>query len=98
LALALPSRFSESFAMGLPSQPVTLDVEQLGELNRKLSSMSHDIRNSLSLVVAAAELIRQKPDLIEKMMPRVAEQPAKISAAIDKFRTEFETAFGITRP
>ena len=84
--------------MGLPTEPVTLNLEQLGELNRKLSNMSHDIRNSLSLIVASAELIKQRPDLFEKMMPRLSESPAKISAAIDKFRAEFETALGITRP
>ena len=84
--------------MGLPTEPVTLNVEQLGELNRKLSSMSHDIRNSLSLIVASAELMRQKPDLVAKMMPRIAEQPARISECIDKFRADFERAFGITRP
>ena len=84
--------------MGLPSEPVTLNAEQLGELNRKLSTMSHDIRNSLSLIVASAELIRQRPDLFDKMVPRIADSPAKISAAVDKFRAEFEQTFGITRP
>ena len=84
--------------MGLPTEPVTLNVEQLGELNRKLSTMSHDVRNCLSLIVASAELMRQKPDLIAKMMPRISEQPARISESIDKFRVEFERAVGITRP
>jgi hypothetical protein len=84
--------------MGLPSQPVTLNTEQLGELNRKLSSMSHDIRNSLSLIVASAELIKAKPDLFEKMMPRISEAPAKIQAAVEKFRAEFEQTMGITKP
>jgi len=41
--------------MGLPIQPVTLTVEQLGELNRQLGNMRHDINNNLSLIVAAAE-------------------------------------------
>jgi len=90
--------FSECLAMGLPNEPVTLNVEQLTELNRKLSNMSHDVRNSLSLIVASAELLRQKPQLFEKMMPRIAEQPARISECIDKFRADFETTFGITRP
>jgi hypothetical protein len=84
--------------MGLPSQPVTLNTEQLGELNRKLSNMSHDIRNSLSLIVASAELIRAKPDLFEKMMPRISEAPSKIQAAVEKFRAEFEQTMGITKP
>jgi len=83
--------------MGLPSQPVTLTVEQLGELNRKLSNMRHDINNNLSVLVAAAELIRHRPHLAEGMLQRLVEQPAKISESISKFSIEFERAFGITR-
>jgi hypothetical protein len=60
--------------------------------------MSHDIRNALSLIVASTELIRQRPDLFEKMMPRIADSPAKIFGSVDKFRAEFEQAFGITKP
>jgi hypothetical protein len=84
--------------MGLPTEPVTLSIEQLDDLNRKLSNMCHDIRNSLSLVAAASELIRQKPELTERMMSRVVDQPAKISGVMDHFRAEFEKALGITRP
>jgi len=84
--------------MGLPSEPVTLTVEQLGELNRQLANMRHDINNSLSLVVAAAELIRHKPAVAERMMATLSEQPGKITACLNKFSTTFEQAFGITRP
>lgn len=84
--------------MALPSQPVTLNVEQLAELNRKLSTMRHDINNHLSLVVAALELIRHKPQMAERMLATLGEQPARITEAVGKFSTEFERAFGITRP
>jgi len=84
--------------MALPSQPVTLTVEQLGELNRQLGNMRHDINNNLSLIVAAAELIRHKPQVAERMMATLAEQPGKITAAMNKFSTSFEQTFGITRP
>lgn len=84
--------------MGLPTEAVTLSAEQLAELNRRLSNMSHDIRNALSLIVASAELIRQKPELMDKMMPRISDAPGKISTCIDAFRAEFEKTFGITRP
>jgi len=45
---------ANALRMGLPTEPVTLNAEQLSELNRKLSNMSHDVRNSLSLIVASA--------------------------------------------
>jgi hypothetical protein len=46
--------------MAFPTEPVTLSVGQLQELNRKLSDMRHDINNHLSLMVAALELIRYR--------------------------------------
>lgn len=84
--------------MGLPSQPVTLSIEQLDELNRKLSTMRHDINNHLSLIMAAVELIRYKPQMADRMMATLAEQPPKITESLRKFSAEFEQSFGITRP
>jgi cob(I)alamin adenosyltransferase len=84
--------------MGLPSQPVTLTVEQLEELNKKLSTMRHDINNNLSLIMAAVELIRYKPQMAERMMVTLSEQPPKITESLKKFSSEFEQTLGITRP
>ena len=84
--------------MALPNQPVTLSVAQLDELNHKLSNMRHDINNNLSLIMAALELIRYKPQMAEKMMVTLGEQPAKITESVNKFSVEFERTFGITRP
>src|SRR5438445_814710 len=76
--------------MGLPTQPVTLTTEQLGELNGKLSNMRHDINNNLSLIMAAVELIRHKPHLSERMLATLVEQPASFRDAMagqsDKIR------------
>jgi len=46
--------------MAFPTEPVTLTVGEVQELNRKLSDMRHDINNHLSLMVAALELIRYR--------------------------------------
>ena len=83
--------------MALPSEPVTLTVTQLDELNRKLSTMRHDINNHLSLIVAAVELMRHKPQMAERMVATVAEQPARITESVRRFSTEFEQIMGITR-
>ena len=58
--------------MGLPSQPVTLTVAQIDELNRKLSTMRHDVNNNLSLIMAALELMRYKPETAPRMARRIA--------------------------
>jgi hypothetical protein len=84
--------------MGLPEKPVTLTVQQIGELNQKLSNLRHDINGDLALVVAAAELIKLNPDLKEKMLTTLMEQPPKIRERCDKFSAEIERILGITKP
>jgi hypothetical protein len=84
--------------MRMPSQPISLSVEEIKELNHKLAVLRHDINNNLSLIMAATELIRHKPQSAERMVVTLAEQPRKITAAMAKFSSEFEQAFGITRP
>jgi hypothetical protein len=83
--------------MGLPTEPVTLSVEQLGELNKKLSTMRHDLNNHLSLIIAAVDLIKHKPQTTERMMKTLSDQPAKITEALNRFSAEFERTLGITR-
>ena len=83
--------------MPLPEQPTSLTVEQIAELNGKLSTMRHDINNHLSLMVAAVELIKHNPDGFNRMVGVLIEQPPKISEAIRGFSAEFEKAVGVTR-
>ena len=83
--------------MGLPNQPVTLSVEQIDDLNRKLSDTRHAINNNLSLIMAAVEVIRFKPDMIEKMIASITDQPPKVVNQINQFSADFEKLLGITR-
>lgn len=77
---------------------MTLTVEQIEELNRKLSHMRHDVNNNLSLILAALELMRYKPETTERMMTTLAEQPPKVTKTVADFSTEFEKVLNITRP
>lgn len=83
--------------MGLPTNPVTLSVEDVEQLNRKLSTMRHDINNHLSLIVAATELIKLKPEMAARMCATLGEQPPKITNELAKFSAEFERTVGITK-
>ena len=83
--------------MGIPKQPIELTPDQIEELNKKLSTMRHNINNYLSLVVAATELMRYKPDMIDKMVVTVGDQPNRIIEEVRLFSKEFETALSITR-
>ena len=83
--------------MGLPEQPVTLSVEQIAELSQLLSALRHDINGDLALVVAAAELLKLNPDLKERMLTTLLEQPPKIRERTDKFSAELEKLLQITK-
>lgn len=83
--------------MVLPDKTVTLTAEEVAELNKKLSTMRHDINNNLSLVMAAVELVRLKPEVIDRIVSTLSEQPTKISETMSKFSAEFEKTLGIKR-
>ena len=83
--------------MPLPNQPVTLNVEQIAELQKKLATLRHDVNNDLTLVTAAVEIIRRKPESAERMWKGLAEKPQKIADAVTQFSRELEIALGITR-
>ena len=83
--------------MAVPTVPVTLTPEQLKELNQHLSHMRHEINNQLALIVAAVELMRFKPDLRERMLETLGQQPPRIAAEVAKYSAEFERAFGFAR-
>ncbi len=84
--------------MSLPIEPVTLSVEQIGELNKKLADLRHDINNYVSLILASLELLRRRPESAERMMANLGEQPPKIITAVKKFSDDLEAALRITRP
>jgi hypothetical protein len=84
--------------MALPTEPVTLSVTQIEELSRKLSNLRHDINGDLALVVAAAELIKLNPEIVQRMLSTLLEQPPKIRDKVDRFSVELEKTIGIQPP
>jgi TolA-binding protein len=84
--------------MPLPNEPVTLTAEQIRQLNEKLVTMRHDVNNQLSLMMAAMEIIRRKPEAAERMWAALGEQPAKLGEAVGQFARELEAILHITRP
>lgn len=80
-----------------PCQPAALTSTQVEALNKQLATMRHDINNYLSLMMAAVELVRRKPEAAERMAHTLTEQPMKVTEAMKKFSSEFETTLGIRR-
>ncbi len=83
--------------MALPDKTVALAPEQIAELNRKLSAMRHNVNNHLAMIVAAAELQKRKPELTERMLENILQQPDRIISEVRSFSDEFEATLGITR-
>lgn len=85
-------------AMATKASSVTLTPEQVEELNKKFSTLRHDVNNNLSLIVAAAELIKYNPSSSARMANTLVEQPQKITDHLARFSAEFEKTLGIHRP
>ena len=83
--------------MALPDKPIALEPQQIEELNKKLSTMRHNVNNYLALVVAASELMKRKPDLAPRMLENIMQQPERVIAEMKTFSEEFEAALGISR-
>jgi len=84
--------------MPVPNEAVTLSVEQIRELNQKLADLRHDVNNSLSLMTAAVELIKRRPQNAANMWDTLIEQSGKITGTISQFSRDLEAALHITRP
>ena len=93
----LPPNINDYFIMAKPTEPVALSMEQIGELNQKLSELRHDMNNSLSLIAATVALIRHRPTVTEQMWNTLTEQPRKISESFSQFTRDLEAVLHITR-
>ena len=83
--------------MCLPEKPVTLTPEQISDINRKMSDFRHDVNNHLALIVAGIELLRLKPDMTERVIANMQQQPQKIMDQIKDFSDVLEQILGICR-
>ena len=96
--LDFPKNAAKMACMALPTEPVTLSVEQIRELNQKLSTLRHDVNGKLGLITLALGALQLKPEEGKRWMSIMGEQPQKIVADLTQFSTEIETALRITRP
>jgi hypothetical protein len=83
--------------MAVPEQAITVTPQQIEQLHQKLAKMRHNVNNNLSLVVAALELIRRKPEMAERLLDNISQQPEKIITELKAFSEEFEKALNISR-
>jgi hypothetical protein len=86
--------FSSSYK---PNGPVTLTEEQIVALHGELRKMRHDVNGRLANIVAAAELIRLRPDSAAERLKLLVEQPMKAAETLAEFSRQFETRLGLAR-
>ncbi len=60
--------------------------------------MRHNVNNQLSLIMAATELIRRRPENSERMWTTLSDQPHKIAESITQFYNDFEATFRNSKP
>jgi hypothetical protein len=77
--------------------PVTLSEEQILALHQKLRDMRHDVNGRLANIVAAAELMRLRPESAAERLAMLLEQPHKAAESIADFSKEFETLLCLKR-
>ena len=83
--------------MGLPTQSVTLSPQEVAALHQRLADARHNINNHLALVVASLELLRRRPDAMDRVMDNLSRQPQRIVDDLRDFTQSFEAAMQITR-
>ena len=77
--------------------PVTLSEEQILILHEKLRTMRHDVNGRLANIVAAAELMRMRPDTAAQRLQMLLDQPHKAAESMAEFSRDFEAIFGLKR-
>jgi len=80
-----------------PAGPVTLTEEEILNLHQRLRDMRHDVNGRLANIVAAAELIRLRPDTTEERLKMLLDQPRKAADSLADFSREFEMRLGLSR-
>ena len=76
-----------------PGGPVSLNERQIVALHSQLRTMRHDVNGRLANIVAAAELMRLRPETAAERLAMLLEQPHKAAESIAEFSRAFEAAF-----
>ncbi len=83
--------------MAAPKEPVTLTPEQVEHLRVRLSDLRHNVNNHLSLMVAATELSRRKPESAGRFVDSISGSQEKIGQEVKALAAELEQVLGISR-
>jgi hypothetical protein len=83
--------------MAVPKEPITLSVAQIEHLQSKLGILRHNVNNHLALILAATEIVRRKPESVDRLLNSICGPQEKIGLEVNAFSAELERMLGITR-
>lgn len=76
---------------------MTLTEAEITALHNEFRKMRHDVNGRLANMVAAAELMRLRPESSAERLKILLEQPHQAAEAITQFSREFETSLRLVR-
>jgi len=82
--------------MATPDHPITLSPQEIETLSHKLSDFRHNVNNYLSLIVAASDLIRRRPEAAGRFADALADPPQKIAQELQAFSDSLQQLLEIT--
>ena len=83
--------------MSLPGKPVTLSARKISEIEKKLARLRHEVNNNLTLIVAAAEMLRRRPDPGERVWETLEQKPLVVADRVAEFTRHLEKALHLRR-
>ena len=83
--------------MSLTNQTLNLTPERIGDIEKKLAIMRHNVNNSLAILVATAEIMGRKPEAALRFADSFSEQPQKIVEEIRKFSEALQSSLGMNK-
>jgi len=81
--------------MASSKKAVRLSPRKVSEIERKLADLRHDVNNNLTLIVAAAEIIRHRPEQAEKFWESLMQKPMKVADRVTQFSNDLEKTLRI---
>jgi hypothetical protein len=67
------------------SDPATVSLEDLAQLQRKFSEIKHSINNALAVMMALSEMSQRRPDYAEKLASTVLTKAPQIVSSLQEF-------------
>jgi len=83
--------------MSLPGKPVTLSARKISEIEKKLAQLRHEVNNNLTLIVAAAEIVRRRPDPGDQVWESLLQKPLAVADQVAEFTRHLEKTLHLRR-